>query len=75
MKLRKKLVVWAIVLIGATSCLLLGLLILPDEPTLRMLGLFLYVYICMEFALQISISLKREKEGKLREKQKDQNPK
>ena len=71
----KKLTAWAIVFVGATLCLLIGFLIAPDEPTLRTLGLFLYFYVCVELALQISIARKKRNEDKLREKQKTQDPK
>ncbi len=67
----KKVLGRVFVLIGVTACLLFGLYIAPEQSNLRTLGLFLYFYICLEIAFQIAISRRKEKEAKLRDKQKD----
>ena len=57
--------------LGATACLWVGFKIVPDEPALRTLGLFLYFYVCIELATQYFISKKHREERDKTEKRGD----
>lgn len=70
----KKVFFWLGVLAGAALCLWVGFKIAPEEPTLRILGLFIYFYICVELAMQMAISRrdrKKREEGKNRTREPD----
>jgi len=72
----KKLRLWIFIFIAATVCLGIGYLVVPDEPATRTLGFFLYFYVCIEVALQISIAHKKGKkdqEDKLKKEQEAQS--
>lgn len=64
-----KLTLWLIIFVAVTLCIVIGFLIVPDDPALRSLGFFLYFYTCIELAIQIGISHKKKKEEKLRERE------
>ena len=60
--MKKKILFWIFAAAGAGICFWVGLKIAPEEPTLRILGLFLYFYVCVELGTQYFISKRLEKE-------------